>query len=229
MSRSLQKFFSFRFYSTAQMRSAIEIVIEPLRKQDVFAVLPIFVRTYVDNEPVMKCRGLDKSDCRDAFKDVLEKAVKDGFSYVTRLAENGEIIGCGINGIYQRSNPPKPPLDTYPPKHRELMQIRFDIRKDMFEKLPEAQKIFEFRYSFVDRNFQKSGVASKLWATRLEKALNENCSHAIAVASGPIIYKMYEKRGFREISRQNFEEFQFFQSGQGFDHFFISLMAKKLD
>ena len=108
------------------------------------------------------------------------------------------------------------------------MQIRFDIRKDMFEKLPEAQKIFEFRYSFVDKNFQKSGVASKLWATRFEKALNENCSHAIAVASGPIIYKMYEKRGFREISRQNFEEFKFFHSGQGFDHFFISLMAKKL-
>lgn len=99
----------------------------------------------------------------------------------------------------------------------------------MFEKLPEAKKIFEFRYSFVHRNFQKTGIASKLWEKRLEKALNEHCSHAIAVASGPIIYQMYEKRGFREISRQNFKQFLFFQSGQGFDDFFISLMAKKLD
>lgn len=109
-----------------------------------------------------------------------------------------------------------------------MLQIRFEIRKDMFEKLPDAEKIFEFQYSFVDQNFQKSGVASKLWATRFEKALNENCSHAIAVASGPIIFGMYEKRGFRQISRRNFSEFSFFLPGKGFDDYFISLMAKKL-
>lgn len=101
--------------------------IVPLEARHKPAVLDLLFESFLPENPLTIALELKKEDVAQAFEQMVEDSLKDGFSFVA-LDENGVLIGCRLSELWKH-DVSKPKVDSTASFHPQVFYEKSEPEK----------------------------------------------------------------------------------------------------